>query len=69
MITHKDRTYRGELIQECFASDWHTHKGRWVVRSEEHGMLRVEDQCPHYYTLAAAHEAINVVREHQELIG
>ena len=57
-ITRKDRFYRGELIQACFASDWRTHGGRWVVRSEWNGMPRFEDQCPHYPTLAVARAAI-----------
>ena len=63
-MTTRDRTYKGRLIQGCYAYAYtnasvHTHGGRWVVRTIEHGRWRMEDQCPHFQTLAAAKEAIN----------
>lgn len=51
------RTYLGRIISECmWAGD--PHGGRWLVQTYHDGTPWADEWCPHYRTLAMAHEAI-----------
>ena len=59
MIEVADRTYKGFQIQQCQAAEPRSHGGKWVVRFYSHsGMMVFENQCPHFWRLSDAKNAI-----------
>lgn len=55
-----DRKYKGQIIRDCAWADGE-HNGKYVVQTYHAGtgMPWSDEECPHYWSLAQAREAIN----------
>ena len=58
-MAEKARIYKGYWIRPCVSAD---HKGRWIIQTYHRptGTPWSDEECPHFGSLAAAREYINV---------